>query len=220
MPLTPSNETIASPLKTGELDPHETLAVMSDTENVLISGIKSEQGEEEEPPVPITPKKRGKKTTDANGDEEQDSPTKKTKKSPSKKTGALGPIPTTLNEASAEDKMIIRLKEVEGKTWAEIRKIMEDITGAKLGGSTVQVRYTRMKANFVVFDKEDEDRLLQSKKEIEERFESEKWQKIANSIEVKGGNKYPSAAIQKKFKELSKRNVGSGVAATFMEEDE
>lgn len=44
MPLTPSDETIAYPLKTEELDPHETLAVMSDTENVLISGIENEQG--------------------------------------------------------------------------------------------------------------------------------------------------------------------------------
>lgn len=103
-----------------------------------------------------TPKKRGKKqTTDANGAEEHDSPTKKTKRSPSKKTGALGPIPATYDEATAEDKMIIRMKEVEGKPWADIRKALEDITGTKIGGSTLQIRYTRMKANFVVFNKDD-----------------------------------------------------------------
>lgn len=51
--------------------------------------------------------------------------------------------------------MIIRLKEVEGKTWPEIRKIMEETTGAKLGGSTVQVRYARMKAKFSVFETDD-----------------------------------------------------------------
>lgn len=51
--------------------------------------------------------------------------------------------------------MIIRMKEVEGKPWADIRKALEDITGTNLGRSTLQIRYTRMKANFVVFDKVD-----------------------------------------------------------------
>ena len=48
-----------------------------------------------------------------------------------------------------------------------------------------------------------EPRLLQTKKEIEDRFETEKWQKIADGIEAKGGIKYPASAVQKKFKELS-----------------
>lgn len=47
--------------------------------------------------------------------------------------------------------------------------------------------------------------MIQSKKDIEEKFELEKWQRIADSIEAKSGHKYPSAAVQKKFKELSKR---------------
>lgn len=46
---------------------------------------------------------------------------------------------------------------------------------------------------------------MQSKKDIEEKFELEKWQRIADSVEAKSGHKYPSAAIQKKFKELNKR---------------
>jgi len=104
--------------------------------------------------VPRLPKKCGKKTTNANGGEDG-SPTEKIKKVPSKKTGTLGPIPTTLDEASDEDKMIIRMKEVESKPWAYIRKALEDITGGKIGASTLQIRYTRMKANFVVFDEVD-----------------------------------------------------------------
>lgn len=48
---------------------------------------------------------------------------------------------------------------------------------------------------------------MQSKKDIE-KFELEKWQRIADSVEAKGGHKYPSAAVQKKFKELSKRGNG------------
>lgn len=50
---------------------------------------------------------------------------------------------------------------------------------------------------------------MSSKKEIEERFEAEKWQKIADAIEVKSGHKYPSSAVLKKFKEMSKKTTGS-----------
>lgn len=53
---------------------------------------------------------------------------------------------------------------------------------------------------------------MQSKKEIEDKFEVEKWQKIAGSIESKTGNKYPSSAVQKKYKELNKKSNGNGVA--------
>lgn len=163
---------------------------------------------------------------------ESPSPIKKSKtKSPSKKPGPFGPIPASLVEASAEDKMIVQLKETEGKTWAEIRKALEDFTGLMIGSSTPHVRYARMKANFVVFGVEDvgilhspDDgrfwltltgtRLLQKKKEIEERFEIEKWQKIADGIEEMGGGKYPSAAVQKKYKELAK----NGNSVVVMEE--
>lgn len=99
-----------------------------------------------------------------------------------------------------------------------------------LGGSTAQVRYGRMKANFVVFEKDDvgflvsggsttanglqEPALLESKKEIEDKFEIEMWQKIADAVEVKRGSKYPSSTVQK-FKELSKRaSAGNGVTAS------
>lgn len=47
---------------------------------------------------------------------------------------------------------------------------------------------------------------MQSKKEIEDKFEVEKWKKIADSIESKTGNKYPSTAVQKKYKDLSKKS--------------
>jgi len=42
----PCTDTIASSPKTGEVDLHMTLAVMSDTENTFISGIKAEKDEE------------------------------------------------------------------------------------------------------------------------------------------------------------------------------
>lgn len=164
-------------------------------------------------------------------DNDNESPLKKTKRSPTKKAGAMGPIPATYEEASSEDKMLIRMREVDGKSWPEIRKKLEDITQAKIGASSLQIRYTRMKANFVVFEQDDvcilsflflcflsiQSRwliwgqipvLVQAKKDIEEKMEAEKWQRVADAIEEKTGNKYPSSAVQKKFKEVNKGGNG------------
>ena len=41
------------------------------------------------------------------------------------------------------------------KPWAKIQKVLQEMTGAKLGGSTLQNHYARTKVNFVVFNKED-----------------------------------------------------------------
>lgn len=62
------------------------------------------------------------------------------------------------------------------------------------------------------------DYLLQAKKDIEEMMEHEKWQSIANAIEAKSGNKYPTSAVQKKSKELTKKVNGYGVAVAVEEE--
>lgn len=63
--------------------------------------------------------------------------------------------------------------------------------------------------------------LLESKKEIEDKFEVEKWQKIADAIEVKRGSKYPSAAVQKKFKEMLKKGstARNGPASPLNDEE-
>ena len=47
------------------------------------------------------------------------------------------------------------MKDGEGKGWAEIREAWEAMTGDKVGGSTLSGRYARIKANFVIFKKED-----------------------------------------------------------------
>ena len=49
---------------------------------------------------------------------------------------------------------------------------------------------------------------MQLKKEIEDRFEVGKRQKIADGIVAASGNKYSSAAVQKKYKELVKNGNG------------
>ena len=106
----------------------------------------------------MTPRKRGRgKKQDNPGSGEEDKTPSKKSKSP-KKSGpqGLGPTPMTYEEATETDKLIIRMKEVDLKGWSEIQKVVEDVTGAKVGGtSTIRMRYTRMKSNFVVFEKDD-----------------------------------------------------------------
>lgn len=52
---------------------------------------------------------------------------------------------------------------------------------------------------------------MQHKKDIEEKFENEKWHRVAEAIETAGGGKYPPAALQKKFKELSKNMASTTI---------
>lgn len=58
---------------------------------------------------------------------------------------------------------------------------------------------------------------LQKKKEAEEKFEAEKWQKIGEALESECGKKYPPATLQKKFKEVTKKN---NAAAVVVKDDE
>ena len=99
----------------------------------------------------MTPAKRGRNQAQAQGEVTMDdTPSKK-----SKRSNPLGPLPPSYEDASEIDKLIVHLKEKENKSWPEIRKALEEATGATLGSSTVPVRYGRMKANFVVFEKDD-----------------------------------------------------------------
>ena len=54
--------------------------------------------------------------------------------------------------------------------------------------------------------------MVQFLKEIEDKFESEKWHRLADAIVTDGGAKYPATALQKKHKELTKKmgNVSIG----------
>ena len=102
--------------------------------------------------TPSTPQKR---TKNQQTTEDPDSPTKKPKtKSPSKRNGPLGPIPTTYDEAGEADKAMLSMRG-ENKPWAEVKEVMEGIIGDKLVVGSITTRYARIKANLVVFEKED-----------------------------------------------------------------
>jgi hypothetical protein len=104
-------------------------------------------------PATVTPRERGRKkvadSADGDADADADStetPTKKGKASPKK---TLGPIPTSLESAGLADKMVLRMRDEEGRSWTEITNVWMSMTGIKVEGSTLRKRYTAMKANFV-----------------------------------------------------------------------
>lgn len=143
----------------------------------------------------------------------------------------FGPIPLSYEEAGPEDKKILQMRDSEGRGWTDICEVIEWITGVKIRTTSLRNRYNKMKSNFVVFEDKDVCSLsppisyimnyinsyvkvavlFQSKKEIEDKFEAEKWQKIADSIEAKTGNKYPSTAVQKKYKTATKETKSFAV---------
>lgn len=113
-----------------------------------------------------TPRKRVRKpvaNNDADAPEVQEDETPQKKKRTAKakpagekaKKAEMRPMPTSYETASPEDRMLLRMKDVEGKGWAEIREAWETMTGDKVGGSTLSGRYARIKANLIVFSKED-----------------------------------------------------------------
>jgi len=85
-------------------------------------------------------------------EDENGSPAKKNRTG--KKAGPLGPIPMSYEEAGPEDRLIIKMREKDGKQWLDIKAAIEEITGIKFGNTTLKGRYARMKANFVIFEKE------------------------------------------------------------------
>lgn len=99
--------------------------------------------------VPQTPRKRGRKRASETA---PDSPTpvKKAKATPEKRT-----IPTSYEEAGREDRLLLQMKDKENKTWSEIREAWFGLTGVQVGGSTLSIRYARLKANFVTFTPND-----------------------------------------------------------------
>ncbi|KAL3451637.1 hypothetical protein BJX65DRAFT_304230 [Aspergillus insuetus] len=164
-----------------------------------------------------TPSKRARKTAG-----ETTTPTKRAKKDSTgslstkgatPRKAALPPVPSSLAEAGTEDKMILNLRDVEGKSWGEITKLFISVTGIQVGGTTLRLRHAAMKAKFVEIPDEDATRLLRLKKEIEDKFESEKWARFSEAIVANGGGKYPTAALQKKFKQLDKEGVSAASIA-------
>jgi len=98
-----------------------------------------------------TPSKKSKKDSGSTDDGEPSTPGNAT--TPSRAT--LPSIPASLAAAGPEDRMILRLRDEENRPWTEINKLCVEATNIKVGGSTLRMRYTTMKANFVGISEED-----------------------------------------------------------------
>ena len=65
-----------------------------------------------------------------------------------------------------------------------------------------------------------EEKLIQAKKRVEEKFEATKWNQIAATLEVMGGGKYPISMLRKKYRELnSKASAAEGGNANVEDSD-
>ncbi|KAI5285954.1 hypothetical protein KEM54_000176 [Ascosphaera aggregata] len=121
--------------------------------------------------------------------------------SPSKAKRTIAASPA---EASAEDKLMIYLKEEEHQSWSKIKLAIEELTGKPVNQKSLSKRYSRLKNNFGAneFDEEDIPYVLQCKKEIEEKFQNELCTRISDALCAMGRPYYPAGVIKKKIREL------------------
>ncbi|KAM0794948.1 hypothetical protein BDR22DRAFT_635103 [Usnea florida] len=152
--------------------------------------------------------------TEDNGDPVEmtvkDTPRKR--QAPKKELAAPRGIPGSWEEADYADKMLVTMKE-KGDSWAEIRATWKEVTGLDTAPSTLPNRYNRIKVNMMRMDEADHQHLLIAKKEIEDAFATSLWANVAASMERRGAGKYPTAFLQKTFKELDAAGKTAIVAA-------
>ncbi|KAI5310880.1 hypothetical protein KEM55_004729, partial [Ascosphaera atra] len=168
-----------------------------------LSDVPERESSASEPKTPTGKKRPAAEAAslklDPDVEEKQTSPKKpKLSASPTK----AADLPTSLEDASEEDKLMLRMKDEEGAGWVEIHKAWEEAAGKKVGKSTLRGRYAAIKAKLTPFDKEDAARLLRFKQEVEEKFEREKWGRIAGLISGDGGGSYAGSVLQRKHREL------------------
>jgi len=59
-------------------------------------------------------------------------------------------LPAFMQEACEADKMLLHMKDVQHKSWSEIRKTWTAMTGQETAGSTLPSRYRRLKARRIL----------------------------------------------------------------------
>lgn len=99
------------------------------------------------------------------------------------------PIGASYEECSDFDKNLIDMRDA-GRTWVDIRKEWQKLTGDSVGQSTLPNRYSRLKDNFTNIKDEDNPKLLAAKEKVEAAFERNKWAMIADTVKKMGGDTY------------------------------
>lgn len=76
------------------------------------------------------------------------------------------------------------------------------MTGQNPATTTLPNRYTRIKEFIGDFSKEDDKLMMRCKRELEDTWSREIWALTAEQMVVKGGMKYSSGTIERRYKEL------------------
>lgn len=97
--------------------------------------------------------------------------------------------------------MLITWKE-SGRTWEEIRNKWFEMTGDRTAVSTLPNRYARLKNHFTIVNDEHNPILLETKQEVEAKFEREKWEVIAGLMKTKGAGEYEGKEVERQYKKL------------------
>ena len=102
-----------------------------------------------------------------------------------------------------------------GHTWADCKARYAELEGITYGASTIPNRYERLKTAFVSMREEDNLRLFDFKKALEDDFNKKKWALIAIEIEKDGGDTYDPEDLRRRFKQLMEKtgfDVHGGLA--------
>lgn len=64
-------------------------------------------------------------------------------------------LPMSMKECSEADRMLLHMKDVDGKPWADIRATWKAMTGQETAASTLPNRYNRLKVNLMALEEGD-----------------------------------------------------------------
>ncbi|KAK4506088.1 hypothetical protein PRZ48_004053 [Zasmidium cellare] len=160
------------------------------------------------PPPPTASSKKRKKSVAfakdspaTNASPTTNTSTPRKKRRSSKKTGPGRIIPTTMDECSEADKLLLSLRDA-GHTWRDIRTQWTALTGDATAASTLPNRYNRLKTHLTHLFAKDNPLLLLAKRQVEASFEAQKWELVASVVREKGGEVYPGKVLQKQWRRL------------------
>ncbi|KAK6004513.1 hypothetical protein QM012_008375 [Aureobasidium pullulans] len=127
------------------------------------------------------------------------------RKAPKDGIAQVKPIPHSFDECDIADQTLITMREA-GHTWAECKARYAELDGVVHGNSTIPNRYERLKTAFINMHEEDNLRLFNIKKTLEDEFNSKKWALIAAEIIKDGGAEYEPDDLRRRFKQLMEKS--------------
>ncbi|KAH0083731.1 hypothetical protein KCU60_g15534, partial [Aureobasidium melanogenum] len=127
------------------------------------------------------------------------------RKAPKDGIAQVKPIPHSFDECDIADQTLITMRDA-GHTWSECKARYAELDGVTHGNSTIPNRYERLKTAFINMREEDNLRLFNIKKKLEDDFNSKKWALIAAEIIKDGGAEYDPDDLRRRFKQLMEKS--------------